>query len=116
MDAIFMGTRAAIFDTQIPKTEVQDLGDGQFEFEVLDDAEDTDSVEGKEDMPICVTLNKVKPSPKGIHQTVFVRLFSPDLATNHLFLSTQTHRSVLATSLTHRRWKNYAQKQDWSWL
>ncbi|KAG0261877.1 Exosome complex component RRP42 [Mortierella polycephala] len=59
MDAILMGTRAAIFDTQIPKTEVQDLGDGQFEFEVLDDAEDTDIVEGREDMPICVTLNKV---------------------------------------------------------
>ncbi|KAF9993311.1 Exosome complex component RRP42 [Entomortierella chlamydospora] len=59
MDAIFMGTRAAIYDTRIPKTEVQDLGDGQFEFEVLDDAEDTDIVEGREDMPICVTLNKV---------------------------------------------------------
>lgn len=59
MDAIFMGTRAAIFDTRIPKTEVQDLGDGQFEFEVLDDAEDTDIVDGREDMPICVTLNKV---------------------------------------------------------
>ncbi|KAF9369008.1 Exosome complex component RRP42, partial [Mortierella sp. AD011] len=59
MDAIFMGTRAAIYDTRIPKTEVQDLGDGQFEFEVLDDAEDTDIVEGREDMPICVTLNKI---------------------------------------------------------
>ncbi|KAF9986732.1 Exosome complex component RRP42 [Mortierella antarctica] len=59
MDAIFMGTRAAIYDTQIPKTEVQDLGDGQFEFEVLDDAEDTEEVEGREDMPICVTLNKI---------------------------------------------------------
>ncbi|KAF9184271.1 Exosome complex component RRP42 [Haplosporangium sp. Z 767] len=59
MDAILMGTRAAIFDTRIPKTEVQDLGDGQFEFEVLDDAEDTEIVEGREDMPICVTLNKI---------------------------------------------------------
>jgi len=59
MDAIFMGARAAIFDTRIPKTEVQDLGDGQFEFEVLDDAEDTDPVEGREEMPICITLNKV---------------------------------------------------------
>ncbi|KAG0354020.1 ribosomal protein S5 domain 2-type protein [Gamsiella multidivaricata] len=59
MDAIFMGARAAIFDTRIPKTEVQDLGDGQFEFEVLDDAEDTDIVDGREDMPICVTLNKI---------------------------------------------------------
>ncbi|KAF8940260.1 Exosome complex component RRP42 [Dissophora ornata] len=59
VDAIFMGARAAIFDTRIPKTEVQDLGDGQFEFEVLDDAEDTEFVEGKEDMPICVTLNKI---------------------------------------------------------
>ena len=59
MDAIFMGARAAIFDTKVPKTEVQDLGDGQFEFEVLDDAEDTDLVEGREDMPIVVTLNKV---------------------------------------------------------
>ncbi|KAF8979053.1 Exosome complex component RRP42 [Entomortierella lignicola] len=59
MDAIFMGTRAAIYDTRIPKTEVQDLGDGQFEFEVLDDAEDTDIVDGRDDMPICVTLNKI---------------------------------------------------------
>ncbi|KAF9103547.1 Exosome complex component RRP42 [Mortierella sp. AM989] len=59
MDAIFMGARAAIYDTRIPKTEVQDLGDGQFEFEVLDDAEDTDIVHGREDMPICVTLNKI---------------------------------------------------------
>ncbi|KAF9564002.1 Exosome complex component RRP42 [Mortierella alpina] len=59
MDAIFMGTRAAIYDTRIPKTEVQDLGDGQFEFEVLDDAEDTEEVEGREDMPLCVTLNKI---------------------------------------------------------
>jgi len=59
MDAIFMGTRAAIFDTRIPKTKIQDLGDGQFEFEVLDDVEDTDNVEGREDLPICVTLNKV---------------------------------------------------------
>ncbi|KAF9156322.1 Exosome complex component RRP42 [Linnemannia schmuckeri] len=43
----------------IPKTEVQDLGDGNFDFEVLDDAEDTEVVEGREDMPICVTLNKI---------------------------------------------------------
>ncbi|KAF8944255.1 Exosome complex component RRP42 [Haplosporangium gracile] len=59
VDAVFMGTRAAIFDTRIPKTEVQDLGDGNFDFEVLDDAEDTEVVEGREDMPICVTLNKI---------------------------------------------------------
>ncbi|KAF9934795.1 Exosome complex component RRP42 [Linnemannia zychae] len=59
VDAIFMATRAAIFDTRIPKTEVQDLGDGNFDFEVLDDAEDTDIVEGRENMPICVTLNKI---------------------------------------------------------
>ncbi|KAF9919042.1 Exosome complex component RRP42 [Lobosporangium transversale] len=59
MDAIFMGVRAAIYDTKIPKTEVQDLGDGQFEFEVLDDEEDIDFVHGREDMPICITLNKI---------------------------------------------------------
>ncbi|KAF9540013.1 Exosome complex component RRP42 [Mortierella hygrophila] len=59
VDAVFMGTRAAIFDTRIPKTEVQDLGDGNFDFEVLDDAEDTEVVEGREDMPICITLNKI---------------------------------------------------------
>ncbi|KAF9093530.1 Exosome complex component RRP42 [Mortierella sp. GBA35] len=59
VDAVFMGTRAAIFDTRIPKTEVQDLGDGNFDFEVLDDVEDTEIVEGREDMPICVTLNKI---------------------------------------------------------
>lgn len=59
VDALLMGTRAAIFDTRIPKTELQELGDGQFDFDLQGDTEDMVTIEGRENMPICVTLNKV---------------------------------------------------------
>ncbi|KAF9167153.1 Exosome complex component RRP42 [Actinomortierella ambigua] len=59
IDALLMGTRAAIFDTQIPKTQLQEFGDGQFDFELQDDTEDMVTIEGRENMPICVTLNKI---------------------------------------------------------
>ncbi|KAF9969676.1 Exosome complex component RRP42 [Actinomortierella ambigua] len=59
IDALLMGTRAAIFDTRIPKTELQELGDGQFDFELQDDTEDMITIEGRENIPICVTLNKI---------------------------------------------------------
>lgn len=107
MDAIFMGTRAAIFDTRIPKTEVQDLGDGQFEFEVLDDAEDTDIVEGREDMPICVTLNKVRNG-----KTILFRMVKQELRTKliiddfFLFISRSEH----VTLWMLHRWKSCVQR------
>lgn len=59
MDAIFIATKAALFNTRIPKTQIQDMGDGEFEFEVLDDVEDAERLEGVENVPVGVTLNKV---------------------------------------------------------
>ncbi|KAI9494413.1 ribosomal protein S5 domain 2-type protein [Zychaea mexicana] len=59
LDCIIMTTRAALFDTRIPKTEIQDLGEGEYEFEVIDDVEDAEPI-GKWDMlPLAVTLYKV---------------------------------------------------------
>ncbi|KAH8555474.1 ribosomal protein S5 domain 2-type protein [Umbelopsis sp. PMI_123] len=58
-DAIFMATKAALYNTRIPKTQIQDLGDGEFEFEVLDDVEDAERLDGIENIPIGVTLNKI---------------------------------------------------------
>ncbi|GAB5585592.1 hypothetical protein Unana1_00492 [Umbelopsis nana] len=59
LDAVFMAAKAALFNTRIPKTQIQDLGDGEFEFEVLDDVEDAEQLEGIENIPIGVTLNKI---------------------------------------------------------
>jgi exosome complex component RRP42 len=58
-----MATKAALYNTRIPKTQIQDLGDGEFEFEVLDDVEDAERLDGIENIPIGVTLNKVKQTP-----------------------------------------------------
>ncbi|KAJ2960633.1 hypothetical protein NQZ79_g4042 [Umbelopsis isabellina] len=58
-DAIFIATKAALFNTRIPKTQIQDMGDGEFEFEVLDDVEDAERLEGVENVPVGVTLNKI---------------------------------------------------------
>ncbi|KAL1915816.1 uncharacterized protein VTP21DRAFT_6204 [Calcarisporiella thermophila] len=59
VDALFIATRAALFNTRIPKTVVQDVGDGQVEFEVLDDVEQADRLEGMENIPLCVTVNRL---------------------------------------------------------
>ncbi|RUP48577.1 ribosomal protein S5 domain 2-type protein [Jimgerdemannia flammicorona] len=59
LDAIFIATRAALFNTRVPKTIVQDLGDGQFEFELLDDVESAERIEGWDHVPIGITLNKI---------------------------------------------------------
>ncbi|KAL0081842.1 ribosomal protein S5 domain 2-type protein [Phycomyces blakesleeanus] len=58
-DCIVMTTRAALFNTRIPKTEIQDLGDGEFEFEVMDDVEDAEAIAGWENLPMSVTLYKI---------------------------------------------------------
>ncbi|ORX60494.1 hypothetical protein DM01DRAFT_1300281 [Hesseltinella vesiculosa] len=58
-DTIVMTTRAALQDTRIPKTEVQDLGDGEFEFDVVDDVEEAEPLEGWDDSPVVVTLYKI---------------------------------------------------------
>lgn len=59
LDCIVMTTRAALYNTRIPKTEIQDLGDGEFEFDVVDDIEDAEPIEGWDRSPVSVTLYKV---------------------------------------------------------
>lgn len=59
LDCVVMTARAALFDTRIPKTEIHDVGDGEYEFEVVDDVEDADPVVGWDLSPVSVTLYKV---------------------------------------------------------
>ncbi|KAI8382256.1 ribosomal protein S5 domain 2-type protein [Blakeslea trispora] len=59
LDCVVMTTRAALHNTRIPKTEIEDLGDGDFEFEVMDDVEDAEPIKGWDNSPISVTLYKV---------------------------------------------------------
>ncbi|ORY95595.1 ribosomal protein S5 domain 2-type protein [Syncephalastrum racemosum] len=58
-DCIAFTTRAALFDTRIPRTEVQDMGDGEFEFEVMDDIEDATPVPGWAQSPVAITMYKI---------------------------------------------------------
>ncbi|KAI8391508.1 ribosomal protein S5 domain 2-type protein [Radiomyces spectabilis] len=59
LDCIVMTTRAALFNTRIPKTEIQDLGEGEYEFEVVDDVEDAEAIQDWDRLPIAVTLYKI---------------------------------------------------------
>ncbi|CAO3675600.1 unnamed protein product [Rhizopus microsporus] len=59
LDCIVMTVRAALYNTRIPKTEIQDLGEGEYEFEVMDDVEDAEPIAGWENLPITVTLYKI---------------------------------------------------------
>lgn len=59
MDCVAIATRAALFDTRVPKTEIQDLGDGEYEFEVMDDVEDAEPIPGLERLPVSMSLYKV---------------------------------------------------------
>ncbi|CEG78053.1 hypothetical protein RMATCC62417_12712 [Rhizopus microsporus] len=59
LDCIVMTARAALYNTRIPKTEIQDLGEGEYEFEVMDDVEDAEPIVGWENLPITVTLYKI---------------------------------------------------------
>lgn len=59
LDTIFLATRAALQNTRIPKTEIQDIGNGQLEFEISDDIEDAEKIKGWEDVPVTVSLNKI---------------------------------------------------------
>ncbi|KAI8976959.1 ribosomal protein S5 domain 2-type protein [Pilobolus umbonatus] len=59
LDCIVMTTRAALHDTRIPKTEIQDMGDGDFEFEIVDDIEDAEPIKGCDQLPLSVTLYKI---------------------------------------------------------
>lgn len=56
LDAIFLATRGALHNTRIPRATVEQ-SDGRLEFDIAD--EETEIVRGWEDVPMCVTLNKV---------------------------------------------------------
>ncbi|KAI8991098.1 ribosomal protein S5 domain 2-type protein [Mycotypha africana] len=59
LDCIVLATRAALYNTRIPKTEIEDLGDGEFAFDVMDDIEDAEPIKGWDNMPISVSLYKM---------------------------------------------------------
>ncbi|KAI9105460.1 ribosomal protein S5 domain 2-type protein [Phlyctochytrium arcticum] len=56
LDAIFMATRGAIHNTRIPKATVTQ-SDGRVEFDIAD--EETEILQGREDAPLVVSLNKI---------------------------------------------------------
>lgn len=55
-----MATRAALYNTKIPKTIIQDRGDGEIEFDISDDEEEWERIEGWDKVPVAITLNKVR--------------------------------------------------------
>jgi exosome complex component RRP42 len=59
LDAVFLATRAALRVTRIPKTVVQDVGEGQVDFEIVDDMEQARPIKGVEHVPLCVSVNMV---------------------------------------------------------
>ncbi|CAG8738003.1 5999_t:CDS:2 [Racocetra persica] len=59
VDTMFMTTRAALFNTQVPKAIINDLGDGEVEFDLSEDVEEWERIEGWEHVPVSVTLNKI---------------------------------------------------------
>ncbi|CAG8460878.1 14550_t:CDS:2 [Ambispora leptoticha] len=58
LDTIFLTTRAALYNTRVPKTIVQEV-EGMMEIEVLDDVQEAERIVGWEQIPIAVTLNKI---------------------------------------------------------
>ncbi|CAG8483970.1 10468_t:CDS:2 [Ambispora gerdemannii] len=58
LDTIFLTTRAALYNTRVPKTVVQEV-EGMMEIEVLDDVQEAERIVGWEQIPIAVTLNKI---------------------------------------------------------
>ncbi|KAJ3415701.1 hypothetical protein HDV05_004379 [Chytridiales sp. JEL 0842] len=56
LDTIFMATRGALQNTLIPKVTVEESG-GHYEFDVED--EETEVLEGWEDVPVLTTLYKI---------------------------------------------------------
>ena len=56
MDCVALATRAAFRDTRLPKTVVEDVGDGQLDFEVVDDLGIAERLKGWEHVPVCATV------------------------------------------------------------
>ncbi|RKP14494.1 ribosomal protein S5 domain 2-type protein [Piptocephalis cylindrospora] len=59
MDALFMAVRAALCTSRIPATTTQDVGEGQVEFEVVDDVDQAKAIAGSKDLPLCVTVHQI---------------------------------------------------------
>nr|CAG8459175.1 12412_t:CDS:10 [Entrophospora candida]CAG8478279.1 10400_t:CDS:10 [Entrophospora candida] len=59
LDTIFITTRAALYNARVPKTIIQDHGDGEFEFEISDDVEEWERIYGWDMVPVGVTLNRI---------------------------------------------------------
>jgi hypothetical protein len=55
-----MTTRAALYNTIVPKTVIQDRGDGEIEFDISEDVEEWERIEGWDKVPVAITLNKVR--------------------------------------------------------
>ncbi|KAI9298223.1 hypothetical protein K502DRAFT_286886 [Neoconidiobolus thromboides FSU 785] len=59
IDAISYAIYAALANTRLPMTVIEDVGDNQFEFEVIDDDNQSIPVPGWENVPILTTLSKI---------------------------------------------------------
>jgi len=59
LDTIFIATRAALYNARVPKTIIQDHGDGDIEFDISDDVEDWERIYGWDMVPVGITLNRV---------------------------------------------------------
>ena len=55
-----MATRASLYNTKVPKTIIQDHGDGEIEFDISEDVEEWERIEGWDKVPVSITLNKVR--------------------------------------------------------
>ncbi|KAJ1653433.1 hypothetical protein IWQ61_006437 [Dispira simplex] len=57
-DALLLAVRGALFNTRIPELNVQEVDEGEFDFEANSDPEAAQPVPGWEKVPLCVTLNR----------------------------------------------------------
>lgn len=55
-DAVMLAIKGALHTTRLPVCTIEQVG-GKYEFDISD--EETEIVEGIDDVPICITLNKV---------------------------------------------------------
>lgn len=83
LDAILLATRGALFNTRISKCTIEQV-EGKYEFDVAD--EETDVLAGWREVPVCVTLNKVKQEGGKVRECCISEetLLTP--ITNHKFL------------------------------
>ncbi|CAJ0636647.1 11083_t:CDS:2, partial [Entrophospora sp. SA101] len=58
-DTIFITTRAALYNARVPKTTIQDHGDGEIEVDISEDVEEWERIYGWDMVPIGVTLNRI---------------------------------------------------------